>query len=155
MEFISYSAAETEKIAYNLAVKLISSTKYKTLSGEFCCVIALFGGMGVGKTAFVKGLAKGIGFTGEVTSPTFAIVHEYIGGIAPIYHFDMYRIDTEESLYSTGYYDYLDAGGFIITEWSENIENAIPAGSYLVEFERLGDSDRRITITKKTEEDVL
>lgn len=147
MEFISYSAAETEKIAYNLAVKLISSTKYKTLSGEFCCVIALFGGMGVGKTAFVKGFAKGIGFTGEVTSPTFAIVHEYIGGIAPIYHFDMYRIDTEESLYSTGYYDYLDAGGFIITEWSENIEDYIDADAIRICIE-YGDSDdcRKITI---------
>ena len=147
MEFISHSSAETEKFAAELAVKLINSTKCNTSSGEFCCVIALFGGMGAGKTAFVKGFVKGIGFTGEVTSPTFAIVHEYIGGIVPIYHFDMYRIDTEESLYSTGYYDYLDAGGFIITEWSENIEEYIDADAIRINIEYGEDNDcRKITI---------
>lgn len=146
MEFISYSAAETERFAAELAAKLMASPKY-SLNGEFCCVIALFGQMGAGKTAFVKGFAKGVGFSGEVTSPTFAIVHEYIGGMRPVYHFDMYRINTEESLYSTGYYDYLDAGGFIITEWSENIADYIDAGAVRINIEYGGNINcRKITV---------
>lgn len=134
MEFISHSAAETEKFAADMAAKLICDSKYGK-GDEFCCVIALFGGMGAGKTAFVKGFARGAGFTEEVTSPTFAIVHEYIGGQRPIYHFDMYRINSEESLYSTGYYDYLDSGGFIITEWSENISDYIEKDAIIVNIE--------------------
>lgn len=117
-------------------------------------VVAMFGGLGMGKTAFVRGMAQVLAPGAAVTSPTFALVHEY-GGDPPLCHFDMYRVESWEDLYSTGFFDYLDSGAVLAIEWSENIENAVPAGSYLVTFERAGDSARRITITRKTEEDVL
>lgn len=117
-------------------------------------VVAMYGGLGMGKTAFVRGMAEVLAPGASVTSPTFALVNEY-GGNPPLCHFDMYRVESWEDLYSTGFFDYLDQGAVLAIEWSENIEAAIPAGSYLVEFERLGDTDRRITITQKTEEDVL
>lgn len=117
-------------------------------------VVAMFGGLGMGKTAFVRGMAQVLAPGAAVTSPTFALVHEY-GGDPPLCHFDMYRVESWEDLYSTGFFDYLDSGAVLAIEWSENIENAVPAGSYLVTFERVGDSARRITITRKTEEDVL
>ena len=88
-------------------------------------VIALFGGMGMGKTALVRGLARGMGLSAEVSSPTFAIVHDY-GGQPPLIHFDMYRVTGWDDLYSTGFYDYLDAGAVLVVEWSENIEGALP-----------------------------
>lgn len=117
-------------------------------------VVAMFGGLGMGKTAFVRGMAQVLAPGAAVTSPTFALVHEY-GGDPPLCHFDMYRVESWEDLYSTGFFDYLDSGAVLAIEWSENIENAVPAGSYLVTFERADDSARRITITRKTEEDVL
>lgn len=117
-------------------------------------VVAMFGGLGMGKTAFVRGMAQVLAPGAAVTSPTFALVHEY-GGDPPLCHFDMYRVESWEDLYSTGFFDYLDSGAVLAIEWSENIENAVPAGSYLVTFERTGNSARRITITRKTEEDVL
>lgn len=90
-------------------------------------VIAYFGPMGMGKTAFTHGLAEGLGIDQkQVSSPTFAIVHEYKGKNAKLYHFDMYRISTWDDLYSTGYFDYLDAGEILAVEWSENIEGALP-----------------------------
>ncbi len=88
-------------------------------------VVALFGGMGMGKTAFVRGMAKGRSLEAEVSSPTFAIVHDY-GGNPPLVHFDMYRISGWEDLYTTGFYDYLDMGAILVVEWSENIEGALP-----------------------------
>ncbi len=146
MEFISHSAAETENFAAELAKKLIDGPRCVRADGQ-SCAIALFGGMGAGKTAFVKGFARGVGFKGEVTSPTFALVHEYIGGAVPIYHFDMYRINTEEALYSTGYYDYLDNSGFIITEWSENIADYLENDAIIITLEYCGeDCCRKITV---------
>ncbi len=88
-------------------------------------VVALYGGMGMGKTAFVRGVVRGLGLTAEVSSPTFAIVHDY-GGQPPLVHFDMYRISGWEDLYTTGFFEYLDAGAILVVEWSENIEAAIP-----------------------------
>lgn len=117
-------------------------------------VVAMFGGLGMGKTAFVRGMARVLAPDAAVTSPTFALVNEY-GGDPPLFHFDMYRVEGWEDLYSTGFFDYLNFRAVLAIEWSENIEGALPVGSYLVEFERLGDSDRQITITRKTEEDVL
>lgn len=117
-------------------------------------VVALFGGLGMGKTAFVRGMAEVLAPQASVTSPTFALVHEY-GGNPPLCHFDMYRVSSWEDLYSTGFFDYLDQGAVLAIEWSENIEGALPAGSYRVEFERLGDEERKITVTRKTEEEVL
>lgn len=108
----SNSVLETENIA-----KRISSV----LKGDE--VIALFGGLGVGKTAFTRGLAAGLDFYCGVSSPTFAIVNQYDARY-PLYHFDMYRITCEEDLYSTGYYDYL-GNGVLVIEWSENILYAL------------------------------
>ena len=90
-------------------------------------VVAYFGPMGMGKTAFTHGLADGLGIDDKmVSSPTFALVHEYKGKENTLYHFDMYRISTWDDLNSTGYFDYLDASEILAVEWSENIENALP-----------------------------
>ena len=104
--------------------------------------------MGMGKTAFVRGLARGLGIDAEVTSPTFALVHEY-DGTPPLYHFDMYRVTSWDSLYSTGFFDYLDAGGILAVEWSENIEGVLPEDAIRVEFRRgESENERIITIEK-------
>ena len=109
-------------------------------------VIAYFGGLGVGKTTFTRGLAKGMGLPDVVSSPTFAIVQEYHGSGLSLYHFDMYRIEGAMDLESTGFYDYpLDEGVFAI-EWSENIVSELPAGCLRITIERLSDAARQITI---------
>ncbi len=115
MNFISNSENDTKNIAETIAEKLKPN--------DF---IALFGGMGMGKTTFTRHLAKALGYDGEVSSPTFAIINEYNGGRLPIYHFDMYRIETFDDLYSTNYFEYCEMGGICICEWSENIENVLP-----------------------------
>ena len=132
MVYLSESAADTERIAAELAESI-----------EPGDMVALFGGLGVGKTAFCRGFAKGIGYNDEVTSPTFAIVHEYLGGRLNIYHFDMYRIESFDELYSTGYFEYLESGGVVITEWSENIENVLPNKYYRVEMSNPEQNNRR------------
>lgn len=134
----SYSEADTERLAAELADELHG--------GE---VIAFFGGLGMGKTAFVRGLAKALGYNGEISSPTFAIINEYIGGRLDIYHFDMYRISGWEDLYSTGYFEYLEAGGVLAVEWSENIEAALPDTAILITFERIGDTERAVIIERR------
>ena len=106
-------------------------------------VVALYGGLGMGKTAFVRGLAAGLGIQAEVFSPTFALVHDY-GGSPPLIHFDMYRISGWEDLYTTGFFDYLEAGGILAVEWSENIENALPEQAIRVTFSRISDNQRQI-----------
>lgn len=135
-EIITKSPEETEAFAEKL------STKFS--GGE---IIAFRGGMGMGKTCFTRGLARGLGFEGSVTSPTFALVNEYIGGRLPLYHFDMYRVESWGDLYSSGYFDYIEAGGVIAAEWSENIENALEGKVITVNFERLDDNTRKITVT--------
>lgn len=133
----SLSPESTMKIAAALS---------ETLSGGE--IIALKGGLGMGKTCFVKGLAAGLGFSGEVTSPTFAIVNEYIGGRLDLFHFDMYRITGWDDLYSTGYFEYLDAGGVTAIEWSENIEGALEGENIItVEIEKTAEDERKITIS--------
>lgn len=82
----------------------------------------------------------------EVSSPTFALVNEYRGGRLPLWHFDMYRVESFDALYSTGFFDYLDLGGVLALEWSENIDGALPEGTITITFERLGDESRSITI---------
>lgn len=136
-EIITNSAAETEAFAENFAKELVG--------GE---VIAFKGSMGMGKTCFTRGLAKGLGFSGQVTSPTFALVNEYIGGRLSLYHFDMYRIESWEDLYSSGFFDYKEAGGVIAAEWSENIEGALDDDTIEVKFERIDENTRKITINK-------
>lgn len=112
----SNSTEETEALGEKLA---------QTLQGGE--VIALYGDMGMGKTAFTRGLAAGLGILHGVSSPTFALVHEYPNGRLPLYHFDMYRVDGWDDLDSTGFFDYLDTGAVLVIEWSENIDGALPA----------------------------
>ncbi len=137
-KFISYSPEETEQIGKALS---------ETLNDG--CVIAYRGGLGMGKTCFTRGLALGLGSTDNVTSPTFALINEYLSGRLPLYHFDMYRVSGWEDLYSTGFFDYIDEGGVIAAEWSENIENALPENTVYVAFKKINDNTREITITKK------
>ncbi|MCD7827965.1 MAG: tRNA (adenosine(37)-N6)-threonylcarbamoyltransferase complex ATPase subunit type 1 TsaE [Clostridiales bacterium] len=120
--FNSRSEAETFEIASEFARKLKPND-----------VVAFFGGMGMGKTAFIKAAVKALGVSADATSPTFSIVNDY-GGDVHIYHFDMYRVESWESLYSTGFFDYLDSGGILFIEWSENIENALPENAVHVEI---------------------
>ncbi|MBQ7105915.1 MAG: tRNA (adenosine(37)-N6)-threonylcarbamoyltransferase complex ATPase subunit type 1 TsaE [Clostridia bacterium] len=134
--FITNSPEETEAVALKLSDVLCG--------GE---VIAFRGDLGAGKTCFTRGLAKGLGYNGNVTSPTFAIVNEYLGGKFNIYHYDMYRIEGWEDLYSTGFFDYKDLGGIIVAEWSENIEGALDNDTIYVLIDKLGDNQRKITIS--------
>lgn len=118
----SHSVEDTERLGEALAEKLHG--------GE---VLALFGPMGMGKTAFVRGLARGLGVLEGVSSPTFALVHEYQGRL-PVIHFDMFRVATWDDLVSTGFFDYLEAGGVLVIEWSENIEEALPSNAVAIRF---------------------
>lgn len=135
-EYISKSLADTEKIASEIAGQL--------KKGDF---LALYGEMGAGKTAFVRGLIKALipECLELVHSPTFAIVNEYAGKELTVYHFDLYRIKNEEDLYSTGFYDYPD-DCIIITEWSELFEGSIPKNAVKVKIEIISDTERRITL---------
>ncbi len=135
-EYQSHSVAQTEAVGKALAKEL--------QPGD---LLAFTGGMGAGKTAFVRGLAKGLGVRGEVSSPTYAIVNEYRGN-PTLYHFDMYRIGSEEDLYTTGFYDYLDSGKNILAvEWSENITDYLPENTIWVAITVESDSDRLIQVT--------
>ena len=107
--------------------------------------IAFTGGMGMGKTCFVRGLASVLCPHSGVSSPTFSLVNEY-GGEIPLYHFDMYRVTSLDDLYSTGFFDYLGTEAILVIEWSENILDALPENTIWVRMERLGDNDRKITI---------
>ncbi|MCI9236171.1 MAG: tRNA (adenosine(37)-N6)-threonylcarbamoyltransferase complex ATPase subunit type 1 TsaE [Anaerotruncus sp.] len=135
IRFTSHSAEETEQFAEQFAKRL--------RPGD---VIACFGGMGMGKTVFAHGLARGLGLSDEVSSPTFALVQEYTDGNIPLYHFDMYRVSDFDSLYSTGFFDYLEQDGVLLIEWSEQIESALPPGAIRLSFARLDDNTRELTI---------
>ena len=135
--YTSFCEEDTEKIAAEFAKNL--------KKGDF---IAFFGNLGSGKTAFVRGVASVLCPGARVQSPTYAIVNEYRGD-TPIFHFDMYRILDDDSLYSVGFYDYFDRDGVIFTEWSENITFALPEERYDITFEKTGDTGRIITIEKK------
>ena len=131
---VTNSAAETEKFARELAASLKPDD-----------VLAFYGGLGMGKTTFVRGLALGLGSLDEVFSPTFSLVHEY-RSTPKLYHFDMYRVTSFDDLYSTGFFDYLETGAILAIEWSENIEDALPDRTIRVTFERLEEEKRRITL---------
>lgn len=110
-------------------------------------VVAFKGGMGMGKTVFVRGCVAALGNPSDVSSPTFSIVNDY-GGDVNLYHFDMYRVETWDSLYSTGFFDYMNERSILFIEWSENIENVLPENTIYVEFSRgKTDNDRKITIS--------
>ena len=134
MIFYTNSPAETEAIAENLAKCLPAGT-----------VIAYRGDLGAGKTAFTRGLAKGLGCSDMVTSPTYTIVNEYLSGRMPLFHFDMYRLGSADELWDIGWEDYLQRGGICAVEWSENVEEALES-FVLVNIEKTGDESRRITI---------
>ena len=138
-EFITNSEEETLLAAEKLAREL--------RAGD---IILYEGEMGAGKTAFTKGIARYLEVDDEVTSPTFALVHEY-DGIIPLFHFDLYRINSYDDLYAIGFFDYLDRGGIIAAEWSENIEgleNEL-GGAIKVRIDKLSDNSRRITVRGK------
>ena len=134
MEFITNSPRETEAVAEKLAKHLSPGT-----------VIAYRGDLGAGKTAFTRGLAKGLGCTDMVTSPTYTIVNEYLSGRMPLFHFDMYRLRSADDLWDIGWEDYLDRGGVCAVEWSENGAEALDH-FILVNIEKIGDESRRITL---------
>ena len=136
MEYLSHSPEETEHIGEMLGRRLRPGT-----------VVAYHGGLGMGKTAFTRGLARGLGCAGRVTSPTFTIVNEY-DGATPLFHFDMYRLGSSDELFDIGWEDYLTRGGVCAVEWSERVDDAMPADTLWVDIARgTGESDRIITIT--------
>ena len=134
MEFITNSPNETESIGVALGKILPAGT-----------VIAYQGDLGAGKTAFTRGLAKGLGCTDMVTSPTYTIVNEYLSGRLPLFHFDMYRLHSSDDLWDIGWEDYLERGGICAVEWSENVADAME-NAITVCIEKTGDESRRITI---------
>ena len=134
MIYQTNSPEQTEKIGAALAKILTPGT-----------VLAYRGDLGAGKTAFTRGLARGLGYTEPVTSPTYTIVNEYLGGRLPLFHFDMYRLASSDDLWDIGWEDYLDRGGICAVEWSENVEDALE-GAINITIEKLGGDDRRITI---------
>ncbi len=112
-------------------------------------VLAMYGDLGAGKTAFVRGLARGLGITARVQSPTFTIVNEYEGRL-PLFHFDMYRLGSAEELFDIGWEDYLARGGVCVVEWSENVPEAFDGTEYRVTIRKTGESSREITIEEGT-----
>ena len=134
MEYITESPDETESLGAALAAALTPGT-----------VIAYRGDLGAGKTAFTRGLARGLGCRELVTSPTYTIVNEYLGGRLPLFHFDMYRLRSSDDLFDIGWDDYLDRGGICAVEWSENVADAME-DAISVSIEKLGDTRRKITI---------
>ncbi len=136
MEYRTHSESETEAVGEALAATLSPGT-----------VIAFTGDLGAGKTAFTRGLARGLGIGERVTSPTFTIVNEYEGGRLPLFHFDMYRLESSEELFDIGWEDYLRRGGVCAVEWSEKVADAL-VGALRVDIRRgEGERDRVITVT--------
>ena len=136
MEYLTHNEAETEALGARLAVALSPGA-----------VVAYQGGLGMGKTAFTRGLGRGLGYSGRVTSPTFTIVNEYEGGRLPLFHFDMYRLPDEDALFDIGWEDYLDRGGICAVEWSEQVAQAMPADTVYVTIARGPEADTWRTIT--------
>ena len=134
MQYITNSPAQTEAVGAALGKNIKSGT-----------VIAYRGDLGAGKTAFTRGLARGLGYAEPVTSPTYTIVNEYLGGRLPLFHFDMYRLKSSDDLWDIGWEDYLERGGVCAVEWSENVEDAMENAIY-VTIEKIGDEARRIAI---------
>ena len=134
MEFITNSPEETEKVGAALGKILTPGT-----------VLAYRGDLGAGKTAFTRGLARGLGYGEPVTSPTYTIVNEYLGGRLPLFHFDMYRLASSDDLWDIGWDDYLDRNGVCAVEWSENVDDAME-GAIHVTIHKTGESSRKIVI---------
>lgn len=138
MEYCSNSVAGTEALGEALARRL-----------EPGAVVAFTGDLGAGKTAFVRGMARGLGIGERVTSPTFTIVNEYDGGRLPLFHFDMYRLGSADELFEIGWEDYLGRGGVCAVEWSENVAEALEGDCVRVDIRRgANDGQRFITMTE-------
>ena len=142
MTYVTNSPAETEALGQRLAERL--------QPGD---VIAYTGDLGAGKTAFTRGLARGLGITERITSPTFTIVNEYQGGRLPLFHFDMYRLGSSEELYEIGWEDYLARGGVCAVEWSEIVADALEKDCIRVDI-RQGDTENQRKITVEGVEDL-
>ena len=135
MIFESRSESDTEALGERLARSL----------PEGGAVVAMYGELGAGKTAFVRGMARGLGVAGHVVSPTFTIVNEYPGE-RELFHFDMYRLGGAEELFDIGWEDYLARGGVCAVEWSENVPGAFDGSEIRVTIEKTGDDERIIRI---------
>lgn len=133
-EFISHSQLETEEVGRKLAEKLPGGS-----------VVAMYGDLGAGKTAFVRGMARGMGLSCRVSSPTFTIVNEYLGE-RELIHFDMYRLSSADELFDIGWEDYLSRNAVCAVEWSENVQDAFFGDEIVVRIEKLNDTDRKILI---------
>ena len=134
MEFITHSPEETEALGEKIGKTLTPGT-----------VIAYRGDLGAGKTAFTRGLARGLGCREQVTSPTYTIVNEYLGGRLPLFHFDMYRLTCADDLFDIGWDDYLDRQGVCAVEWSENVWEAME-DPLIITIEKCGENSRLITV---------
>ena len=133
-EYISHNESETEELGARLAEKLPGGA-----------VVAMYGDLGAGKTAFVRGMARGMGLDCRVSSPTFTIVNEYLGP-RELIHFDMYRLSGADELFDIGWEDYLNRGAVCAVEWSENVQDAFFGDEVRVTIEKLSDTERKITI---------
>ena len=133
MEHYSSSVQETEALGRALAQHLTPGT-----------VVAFTGDLGAGKTAFVRGMAQGLGIAQRVTSPTFAIVNEYEGGRLPLFHFDMYRLGSADDLFDIGWEDFLRRGGVCAVEWSETVQEALDADTIYVDIRRGAEDNQRV-----------
>lgn len=138
-EYISKNEQDTERVGEGFARELPNGA-----------VVAMYGDLGAGKTAFVRGMARGMGLDSRVSSPTFTIVNEYLGE-RELIHFDMYRLSNADELFDIGWEDYLNRGAVCAVEWSEKVEEAFTGEEYVVSIEKLGDSERRITIREGKE----
>ena len=134
MEMITNSERETEQLGERLAQKLPDGA-----------VVAMYGDLGAGKTAFVRGMARGMGIDMRVSSPTFTIVNEYLGA-RELFHFDMYRLGSADELFDIGWEDYLGRGGVCVVEWSENVAEAFDGSEIKVEITKLSETSRKIEI---------
>ena len=139
-EFITESVDETKERASEIAKTLKEGS-----------VIGFLGDLGAGKTAFTSGFVKGLGIDCDVSSPTFSICNEYTGNGKKVCHYDMYRVDNWDDLYSTGFFDVIDTNAYILAEWSENIFGALPDEALIIRIEKLDENKRKFTLMSKTE----
>jgi len=140
MEILSNTVEETEHLGAALAEHLLKS-------GRFPAFVALYGDLGAGKTAFVRGFAGILSPGSRVKSPTYTIVNEYRQGKRPLFHFDLYRITSDEDLFGMGFDEYVDSG-YCIAEWCEHIGSAMPEEAVTVRIEKAGETSRKISISE-------
>ncbi len=137
MQYLTHSPEQTEQLGRQFAAEL--------KPGD---VVAFYGDLGAGKTAFTRGIARGLGVLEPVTSPTYTIVNEYLSGRLPLFHFDMYRLGSADELFDIGWEDYLERGGVCAVEWSENVEEAFEQ-VICVDIRRIDDHTREITVERR------